>query len=328
LQGRTTFCFCVEAGRFESAGVLLARSIRAFAGAYAKLPIFAVRPRPGPELSRAAREAFDALEVGYLVGDLVGAYHWLPHLNKSAALALVETRAQTPYVTWLDTDVVVLAEPAGLVPETPFAYAARPAEADMGTDGDDANAAYWARASALAGLDYRRFEMIRSYPEEKLIHGYWHGGVFTYDRATGCGARHFDYFKRIVDARISSRRCGTYHTDQVAQTLAAHAVTDKVHIYDWRLSYDFPLEDLAPKKLAMLGECAILHYHGGLAPQNRERIDAVLASAAIGPDQTALIAAHAPLRTEIALGQRVLRKAMYEYRAHLRARYERACEVL
>jgi hypothetical protein len=328
LPGRTTFCFCVEAGQLESAGVLLARSIRAFAGAYAKSPIYAVRPRPGPELSPAARKAFDALEVRYVAADLVGAYHWLPHLNKPAALAYVEARAATPCVTWLDTDVVVLREPSGLVPETPFVYAARPADAYMGTDGADENAEYWARASALAGLDYRRFQMIRSFPEGKPIHGYWHGGVFTYDRTAGCGARHFDYFKRIVDAKISSRRCGTYHTDQVAQTLAANAVAGEVHVYDWRLNYSFGLEDLAPEKLAWLGECAILHYHNGLAPQNRERIAAVLAAGAIGEAQAAMIAAHAPLRTDIAPVQRLMRKALMERRARQRARHERSCEIL
>lgn len=328
MDARTTFCFCVEAGQIESAGVLLARSIRAFGGAYAASPIYAVRPRLGPELSRPARAAFDDLGVEYVAADLVGSYHWLPHLNKPAALAYVESRAPTDYVTWLDTDVVFLGEPAGLVPDTPFQYAARPADADMGTNGEDENAAYWAKASALAGLDYRRFQMIRSFPENKLIYGYWHGGVFTYDRAIGCGALHLDYFKRIIDAKISSRRCGIYHTDQVAQTLAAHAAAEEVHVYDWRLNYDFGLEDLVPEKIAQLGECAILHYHAGLAPQNEARMRAILESGTIGAAQTALISAHAPLRTHIAPAPRILRKGLMEYRARLRARHERDCQVL
>lgn len=328
LAARTTFCFCVEAGQLESAGVLLARSIRRFAGAYAGAPVYAVRPRFGPELSHAARDAFDELEVRYVAADLVGAYHWLPHLNKPAALAHVEARAATDYVTWLDTDVVVLREPVGLVPETPFLYAARPAEADMGTDGEDENARYWARASAAVGLDYRRFEMIRSFPEDKPIHGYWHGGVFTYDRSTACGARHLDFFRRIVEAKIASRRCGVYHTDQVAQTLACYAAVQNVHVYDWRLNFDYGLQDLAPEKLARLGEAAIHHYHAGFQPQNEERLRAALASGALGAEQRALIAAHAPFRTKIAPVPRLLRKALMDYRAALRARHERACEAL
>ena len=325
----TTFCLCIEAGILEWQALLLCQSIRRFGGRYAQTPIVAVRPRFGPEISTEVRRRLAALDVRYVSGHFVGAYHWLPHLNKAAALAMLEREAKTEFITWLDSDMAFVREPEGLIPDAPFDYAARAGEGDMGSDGADVNAPYWDAVSKLAGLDFRAFPIVESWPEGRPMRGYLHGGVFTFRTDLGYGAKHLDYFKRIADARLSSQTCGVYHTDQVAQSLAAHAVAKTVRTYHWSLNYDFGLKPAPEEVVERVRDCKVLHYHDGLLPENAANARAMLARGLLPSDAAALIEEFTPLTvTRMAPAPRLMRKALNVVRRERLERHKRDCAIL
>lgn len=321
----TTFCMCIEAGPLEQQSLLLCESIRMFAGDHSGSPIIAVRPRRGPEILDATREALRRMNVRYVAKDLVGEYFWRPHINKSAALSLVEEIATSDYVTWLDSDMIVIREPSGLFADDDFDYAARPGEADMGTGGDDGNAAFWRRASEIVGLDYRQFPRFSSFPEGRSIYAYWHGGVFTFRRTLRIGSLHFKAFRALLDARISSSSCGIYHIDQVAQTLGAHAAAHRFAAYAPTMNLDLTPDGDQSVRSMHFGDAKILHYHGALYPEaigaHESRI------AAMPKEVQSLLSRYAPFRVLLPFGKRVRRKAISVSAKRKSEQHERRCSV-
>lgn len=322
----TTICTCVEPGPLEQQVCLLFESLRAFGGALAKAPAVAVQPRKGLAISSATRRKLAALDIDYVKIDRSGRHSWYANLNKSAAMSWVEENVDTTFVTWLDGDMVILRDIAGLLPDDEFGFAARAGEGYFGTDGEDDNAPFWARVSSLTGVSFRDGEKIEAIPDGREIFEYYQGGAYTARRSEGVCARQFNLMKAVIDAQIASEACGTFHYDQLTLALAARKTSRPRRRLPWALNYNFNLIKEEAIDRERLRECRILHYHGSFYPENFSRAARYFDELPDEPRR--MIEAHAPLSVGLGPAARLARKALSTYRARKAERHARLAEVI
>lgn len=295
MAHETTLCTAIEAGYLEQEVLLLAESLRRFGGRRADMPLVAVRPRKGPRIARATRRRLSELDVT-LVDDetLSVAYSWWAMANKPAALGYVEENARTPNVSWIDGDMMVLAEPGSFAPPKGYDFIARAGEAyDVASNGDDEKAEFWRRLCDRFDLDFNDFAQMTSYPDEKPIRAYWQGGLLTYRRKLRFSRKFREIYEGILDGDIASKFAGTYHTDQVSIALAVRAQGLKVAQYDPRMNFNVsPLDKTNSAKLPIT-EVRIMQYHGSLWPADYAWTRAFLAP--LPGDRIKLLDRYAPL---------------------------------
>jgi len=268
LAHETTLCTAIEAGYLEQEVLLLAESLRRFGGRRAGLPLVAVRPRKGPRIARATRRRLAELDVTLVEDETLSvAYSWWAMANKPAALAYVEEWARTPNITWIDGDMMVLAEPERFAPPAGYDFIARAGEAyDVASNGHDDKAEFWQRLCDGFGLDFSAFPDITSYPDEKPIKAYWQGGLLTYGREVRFSRKFREVYETLLDGAIASKHAGTYHTDQVSIALAVQAQGLRTAQYDPRMNFNVsPLDKERSAKLPIT-DIRIMQYHGSLWP--------------------------------------------------------------
>ncbi len=66
MSSDRTFYTCIESGRLEPEVVLMAASLRAFGGRFARCPVLAVRTRHGPRIAPSMLRAPEQLEVRHV----------------------------------------------------------------------------------------------------------------------------------------------------------------------------------------------------------------------------------------------------------------------
>lgn len=297
MAAETTLCTCVEAGPLEAQAVLLAESLRRFAGRYSDLPFVAVKPRRGPALSSETKRAFRRLDVE-LVEDprLNGELWWWDHANKTAAIRYTEDHASSDCVTWMDSDMMFLDEPTGFAPTPGTSFIGKPGEAwDLASNGSDEQAEYWRQLCARLGLDFAAFPDVVSWPDEKRIKAYFQGGLFTYHRDVRFGRKHHEVYKAMLEGDIISKFAGIYHQDQVSVALTVQALGLKHSEYDPRMNFNYNYLDEKTSALIPLTEVKILHYHGSFY---KEGFDWAMRGLQVLPaDRVELIRRYAPFNT-------------------------------
>src|SRR5262245_5661771 len=97
----TTIVTCIEAGPLEAQVLMLAESLRAFGGDWAKTDVIAVKPRRGPSIAPHTRRELKRLGVEFIDERFNVALDWWNNANKSAVMSQLETRVSTPYITWM-----------------------------------------------------------------------------------------------------------------------------------------------------------------------------------------------------------------------------------
>jgi hypothetical protein len=288
----TTIITCVEAGGLEDQVVLLADSLRQFGGRRALTPIVAVKPRPGAGLRRTTLDAFDRLHVTFVEQNLNRDYAWWAHANKPAALNWGAANVTTPWLTWLDSDLVFLREPDNFVIDG-SEFVARPGEAfDVASTGSDDRAIMWRDLCARHGLDFEAFPDITSFPDGRRIKAYWQAGVFTFRREGDFAGTYQAIMHDLLSARTSASAAAVYHTDQIALALAVQKAKLHTAQYHPTMNLNLNRKDPSTIKLFPANDIKIVHYHGSFWPADFEW--AMVNLADVGVPQRELIARHAP----------------------------------
>ncbi len=326
VPGSTTFVTCIEAGLLEKQVVLLARSLRALDTDIARMGFVAVQPRRDIALARETHCALAELNVRVVSERLVTAFDWNPHLNKAAAMAWAERNVTSPFLTWLDSDLVFLRPPEGLIPDAGTSFVAMSANIDQGTDGTDANAPYWERVSQIVGVPYQAAALIPSTPPAKPIFEYYHGGIYTVRTADRISHAHQAFFLKLLEARIASQSCGTFHHDQVSLSMAVRTAPGARRLYSWEMNYSISPRQLDQIDPAMLARAMVLHYHDAFLPKGYAMMQGVLEALPEGPRQ--LIAAAAPITTTIPVLPRLIRRIRGRRRRLLMQKHKMLCETV
>lgn len=122
------FAFMQAYGEDDRESLLLARSLRTFAGRLAEAPIWMMVPQKLNHLSDTTRQSLEALGVRLVPFAVSGDALKFPFGGKVFAAAAAETHAQgkTEVLVWMDSDTVCVQEPAEFLLPTGISLGYRP----------------------------------------------------------------------------------------------------------------------------------------------------------------------------------------------------------
>jgi hypothetical protein len=274
------FVACVESGPLEQKGRLLVRSIRRFGGRWAGAPIHTFSPRAGRGISDATRELFAANGVIHHDEVLNTAFDEYGFVNKIFAAARAEEISGQDFVVFLDTDTVILSEPAGLAlpdgidaavrpsdfhrwnepPEGDVRWRTRHRRASSAGDGDP-NDDYWLRMYALCGVDARPF--IETSCDRARIRAYANSGLVAARRSAGVFAQWKRDFLTLAEADHRPRGGDIHYMDQLSLAATLTRIWDRVQVLDGRYNYPLVGRPLLaePLRSARLDELIHVHYN-------------------------------------------------------------------
>lgn len=256
------FVLCVEKGYLEPQAILLAESIRAWAGAMASSTILAYSPRAATTVPAETREALASLGVEVIADDLNRIDAEYPFANKIHACLDAESRVDADVLCFLDTDTVFIAEPVEVDLSEGHDLGVQPVvgKGQASTGEDDPDDHYWARSHALCEVLPGRF--VETMRDRTRIRGYYNAGLVCMRRDAGRAARWMDCFRRLKDAGHVHPR-GINNLDQHALAMVAADTEPRVKVLDWRYNHAIPQRARFPEPLrsADLDDLVHLHYH-------------------------------------------------------------------
>jgi hypothetical protein len=273
------FVACVEEGALEQKARLLVHSIRRFGGRWRDAPIHTFAPRAGRAIGDATRAIFDAHGVVHHDELLNAGFDDYGVGNKIFASARAEELASEDVVVFLDTDTVILSEPAALALQDGIDAAVRPVEfhrwneppdgdprwqtrhrrASSAGDGDPSDD-YWLRMYALCGVDARPF--VETSCDRVRIRAYANSGLVAARRTAGLFTQWRRDFLTLADA--GHRPQGDMHyMDQLSLAVTLARAWDRVQLLDGRYNYPLVGRPLLaePLRSAQLDQLVHVHYN-------------------------------------------------------------------
>jgi hypothetical protein len=255
------FVCCVEAGPLEAQMVLLARSIRRWAGPLAGCPIHAYRPREGEALAPATVQALGELEVA-LHEELLNVEHaGYPMANKLHVCAAAEHALREDMLVWTDTDTVFTNPPSELVLPEGADVAVRPVgDVGWGSSGPgDENEPYWERLYDLAGAADPPWTV--SARTGLRIRGYWSAGLVAGRRTAGVFAGWLEVFRRLLAERHVPGPGLVNNLDQLALAGALGRRPEAIVELDDRYNYVIGRRGVCEGRLATIDLDELVHVH-------------------------------------------------------------------
>lgn len=297
--GEVAFVFCIEGTAIEAQALLLAESIRRFAGPYAASRMIAVNPRPHLPIARATERRLAELGVRYVRAPLNRTGSAYLSINRIVAGAWAETHVDEEYIAMLDSDVLFVAPPAF----TRAGAGVRPVDAKGATSAGtyDRLDAYWVAICAIAGIEVRALPFVTATIDRVRVRASYNGGFCIVRRSLGILTETQRVFEvsRLRDLRpLRNRRDAVYAStgwvgteasewwgsSQAALSAAIHARARDVRVYDG--AYNIPLNLVEPDIDGSLRwpdvEPVLFHYHWLTAPEHRDEFFRRLARFRVG----------------------------------------------
>jgi hypothetical protein len=319
---------CVEAGGLEDQTVRMVRSLRAHAGRFSNAPVHVIKARPGPPLSRTTRAAFDALSVAY--SDISRSpsrsrESWNHFMNKPYALQHVARTESASQILWLDSDILLCAEPELLLHDQHHDISACPVDSIGATQGEtDPMHAYWRTLCDGLSLDLAQLPRIRTAGDNVEIPLYFNSGVFCFRTGSGFAANYLKTCRDILDLRIRSKVTGIYFTDQHALGLTIQRTGIR-----WRalpIAYNYPLGSASFSQRGAaeaLKSACILHYHNSLWPEHWQDFCRLVDPA--HPHLRDIVVAAGPLKSATSATRKITIRLMKELRRWQFRQFESKC---
>jgi Glycosyl transferase family 8 len=264
-----TFVCCIESGSLESQTVRMVQSLRRWGGCFAKARVVAVTPRLSPPLARSTRERLESCQIEHLQVQPIsehGRYSWNNFMNKPNAILAVDRIATTDSIAWLDSDLVFTGEPTQFYLQPEESFLACTSDRFGATTGpSDPLEVYWKNICQALGLDLESLPWVTTQQEQSQIRYYFNSGVFVYRRDTQMAQQYLNNCLKMLDARISSKECNFFFTDQIALGLTAFQLG-----LPWRslpYSHNYPMGGATHESWyseQRLRDAKIVHYHDAM----------------------------------------------------------------
>jgi hypothetical protein len=295
---------CSSEPRIERESVLLVETLRRWGGGLADVPVysFQVRPARSTPLRRSTRRRFAELGVHHIEAPL---NKRLPNFgwgNKIYAASWAEATLTHSQLVFLDSDMLVLAEPSEFAPRDEAGVAVTPEPFKVaGTDGADENASMWEAYENHVGLDApRRF--VETQVEGQRIRAYYNSGCVAVERRLGLFALWREITESLVASDLVPPDSRAVFTEQISLTLAMEKLGIEPRCFSPGYNYQIAWHSLLPahQRAASLDEIVVAHYHRrldtpttrnplrlieGLPPSERDdELGAMIREAGVTPD--------------------------------------------
>jgi hypothetical protein len=252
------FLICVEHGRLESEAILLAQSVRAWAGSAAEAPIYAVAPRSHKRPEPSTIDRLRDLSVEYVDQPLEGLHEEWPTFNKVFVSAWAERELDHPTLVFVDTDSVFLGEPTELLGGD-WVAAMRPVDRRIaGSRGKGKNEPFWRRMYETLGVTSEPF--VTTAVGGTKIRAYWNSGLIAARREAGLFVAWESALRRLFDADVVHGRMPQF-MDQLSWAAVTADVHDRVRVLSH--AYNYPLRQRGglPDASRDLDLAEIVHLH-------------------------------------------------------------------
>lgn len=320
-----TFVCCVESGALENQTIRMVESLRRWGGSLANAPIFAVTPRFGPPLAAKTQRMFKLLHVHHIRYWGRDQYSWNKYLNKPYALAVVEQRATTECIAWLDSDLLIVDEPKKLLLQDGEDFLACATDKNIASTGSDSPfEPYWQVICQAVGLRAEDLPWITTETEGAKIRLYWNSGLFVYRKATNFSKIYLETCLQLFDSNIACWESGFFFNDQVALGLAMI----KADLL-WRAlphSYNYTMGSKSHQyyQEQHLKKACIIHYHDAMWPHFWQEF--LRCIDATHPEVGQWLASIGPMKNEAPLQWRTMGKVLAAYRKRREIAYDKACK--
>ena len=247
----------------------MVESLRRHGGRFADVPVWAITPRYGPRLTNRTLEQFSRLNVTHHTLHERGSYSWYNLWNKIASMNYAEAHAQTDYLGFIDSDILLTGEPEQLIASD---FAARiHAFKHIGTTGPgDPKEAFWAEICRIAGVELDDLPWVQTRQDKERIRLYFNSGVFTYRRGLNFAKLWAEICLSILDARIGEAESKSFFVEQVSLGLALTRSGLGWKPLPAAYNYDVASWDVANWEenddAADFAEAISLHYHDSMKP--------------------------------------------------------------
>jgi hypothetical protein len=242
-------------------------SLRLHGGRFGAAPVFAVTPRRGAPLSEWTRRRFRELDVEHLRVASQRGFSWYHYLNKPVALSRAEELAETDLIAFLDSDTLVLQEPADLDLDRDVDFAASVSDIELGgtTGPGHPNERAWARICAIAGIAPDDLPWVEAPIDGVRMRLYFNSGVMVYRRSQRIGAQQLELLTRIFREGVRLPGSAARMVEQVV--LAPLVVAKRVSWKPLPFNHNSTMISALAYNAEHLRDARILHYHDSMAPE-------------------------------------------------------------
>jgi hypothetical protein len=268
-----TFVSCIERGRLEDETILMLETLRRNGGALANSRALVVVGRRGAPLADSTKKALSRLNAELIYDRTINPAPWFNYANKLVACTIAQRLATTPLVAWLDSDVLIAAEPIGLLLKADEDFAGRceflpPAM----HKGDPVNVPYWQKLCALVGVRPDQLPFVRMEHLDLDMRLNFNSGVFVWRKSSTFAKAYFDTFVALLKSRLAQHDGNFFTADQViiAPILIAQNLRWKhLDLVDHHMVFQGMIDGTgaAPD----MSKSSVIHYSRSLTPPYRDR---------------------------------------------------------
>ncbi len=324
-----TFVCCVESGSLEVQTVRMIESLRRWGGKFADAPIFAVNPRFGPPLAKKTSQLFERFGVEYIRYQPKRRYSWYPLINKPLALVAAEEHSTSEFISWLDSDILIVGEPEKLIPYETEDFLCCATDKNIGITGvNDPQYPFWREICQIVGVDIESIPWIKTEYEGENIRLYWNSGVFVYRRSLNFAKNYLQVCLDILDTYVTNHSSGIFFHEQMSLGLAMVKMG-----LSWRslpCSHNYGMGNNIPKDAyneEQRRAAKIIHYHDAMWPSYWATFVECLSES--HPPVADWLTSLGPLKkNETPLQWYATRKLLHSIRSRQKLAYIKSCRVI
>ena len=258
----------------ETNALLLAESIRAFAGSFNRAPIWFFTPEHGERLSEAASERLRALDVTPIKFEVDPEVERFPFTSEAIAAALAESRAhgRADFLAWLNANTIVLQEPGDLILGDGKSLGYRPVHhINIGSRYDEPLDPFWTEIYRLCEVTEGSVFPMRTHVDGLTIRPYFNAGFHATRPERKLLSAWRDAYLGVYREPVLQefyRRDGRYRIF-VHQALFSGVILstlERDEIQELPLSYNYPLhlhqEDVTEHRPSGMEELVAVRHEG------------------------------------------------------------------
>jgi hypothetical protein len=256
------FILCTERGPLEQMSALFASSLRRFGGSLSDAPVYSYAPRLGHDVGSRTRKHFARLEVNHQHIPLNTEFKDYPLANKPLVAAYAELNLEADIIVFVDSDMLLFAEPSALMIPEKYDIALRPVDVKgIGVGNDqDREYGYWSHLFRICNVE--EIAYVETTVDKKRIYSYWNSGLVASRRRRKIFSLWAENFKNVMRSGITPTR-STFFIEQ--SSLSASVLAAKANVYQLPNSYNYPIHLhhlMEPsKRIENLREMVTAHYH-------------------------------------------------------------------